>query len=194
MNGPQSSPLVVCQYINSNKSGFDRASVGVEASFGLAAGMLALTGVMLAVEVRNDDPARRPFHPGWLAAPLVVGGIALSAAAGLHAASAKHAAQMADGAVGIYRKSGAAGCDDPASNAECQANLSVANASDAEGNAALGMAIVGGIATVATGIMVGAYFGLGGNKPSDDKAASLPIIIAPRLGANDRGVNIAGVW
>ncbi len=195
VNCDASSPLTVCQYINSNKQSFDRASAGAEASFGLAAGMLAVTGVMLAVEARNDDPARRPFHPGWFAAPLVVGTVALSAAAGLHAASAKHGAQMADGAVGIYRRSGAAGCDDPASNADCQANLSVANASDTEGNAALGMAIVGGIATVATGIMVGAYFGLGANKPSDDKAAAgPPIIIAPRLGANDRGVNIGGVW
>ena len=104
---------------------------------------------------------------------------------------------MADNAVGIYRRSGVAGCDDPASSADCQANLSTAKSSDATGNAALGMAIVGGAATVTTGIMVGVYFGTGSAKPSDppdSKAASLPFAIAPRVSATDRGLNILGVW
>ncbi len=98
---------------------------------------------------------------------------------------------MADNAVGIYRRSGVAGCDDPASSADCQANLSTAKSSDATGNAALGMAIVGGAATVTTGIMVGVFCGLGGPNPadtSDSKTASLPFAIAPRVSATDRGI------
>ncbi len=189
-----SSDLVVCQFIRSNKAAFDNGSFGAEASFGAAAGMLAVSGVMLAVEVRNDDFTRRPFHPGWFAAPLAVGTIALATAAGLHALSAKKAAQMADNAVGIYRRSGAAGCDDPASAADCQANLDTAKASDAAGNAALGTAIVGGAATIAAGIMIGVYFGAGSHTPSEAKTARLPLAVAPRVDATQRGLTIVGVW
>ncbi len=165
----------------------DYNATGGAVSLGAAAGATLITGGLVLGRVLAEK-RRGPFHPGWFAAPLAIGAVAFGAGAGLQV----HANSLGRGAddmrQALYDQAGGAPCS--AQAAQCQTLSNQLASYDAFNNAALGMAIVGGAASVATAGMAAYYFGAA----RKSERADAPVDVLPLMGRDVAGFALAGSW
>jgi hypothetical protein len=168
----------------------DSAATGALIGLGVATGAMAVTAALVALEVARD-PRRGPFPPAAFAAPLAIGLSAFGASLGLQV-RANAAAKEADViSQTIYDANGSNLCPGNGS-ANCQILVDANQSYRTHRNAALAMAAVGGVASLATAGMLAAYYALPGK--SGERARALPIVMVPTIAPGIAGFALSSIW